>query len=187
MADLEWRPESSRKDELQKWLKSRSLKTTGRKQELIETVIKAGKDGTETIEERETRERQARETRAAEKLQSPSEVLPDPKTLNNWTRDLSKLPSISYKEIVNYLVYGSCKFFEREEMKCFKELKAFKFFKDGHVQRIELSVISETSSYCFVKAIVLPSMRQDRVYSSWISLVKETAKVFSADCNCTAG
>ena len=28
-------------------------------------------------------------------------------------------------------------------MKCFKQLKAFKFFKDGHVQKIELCLISE--------------------------------------------
>lgn len=66
-------------------------------------------------------------------------------------------------------------------MKCFKELKAFKIFKDGYVQNIELSIINEKSSYRFVKAMVLPSMRQDRVYSTWISLVKETAKAFSAD------
>ena len=72
-------------------------------------------------------------------------------------------------------------------MKCFKQLKALKFFKDGHVQKIELSLISEESSYCFVKTAVLPSMHQDRVYRTWISVVKETAKVFSADCNCTAG
>ena len=55
------------------------------------------------------------------------------------------------------------------------------------MQKIELSLISKKSSYCFVKAAVLPSMRQDRVYRTWISVVKETAKVFSADCNCTAG
>ena len=61
------------------------------------------------------------------------------------------------------------------------------FFKDRHVQKIELRLISEKSSYCFVKAAVLSSMRQDRVYRTWISVVKETAKVFSADCNCTAG
>ena len=101
-------------------------------QELIDRVIKAKEDGTETIEERETREKKVRETRAAEKLRSPSENLPDPKTLNNWTNDLSKLLHISYKEIIDYLVYGSCKFFQREDMKCFKQLKAFKFFKDGH-------------------------------------------------------
>ena len=187
MADDEWLQVHAHKDELQRWLKVRSLKTTGQKQELIDRVIKAKEDGTETIEERETREKKARETRAAEKLRSPSENLPDPKTLNNWTNDLSKLPQISYNEIIDYLVYGSCKFFQREDMKCFKQLKAFKFFKDRHVQKIELSLISEKSSYCFVKAAVLPSMRQDCVYRTWISVVKETAKVFSADCNCTAG
>ena len=187
MADDEWLQVHAHKDELQRWLKVRSLKTTGQKQELIDRVIKAKEDGTETIEERETREKKARETTAAEKLCSPSENLPDPKTLNNWTNDLSKLPQISYNEIIDYLVYGSCKFFQREDMKCFKQLKAFKFFKDRHVQNIELSLISEKSSYCFVKAAVLPSMRQDRVYRTWISVVKETAKVFSADCNCTAG
>ena len=48
----------------------------------------------------------------------------------------------NYKEIIDYLVYGSCKFFQREDMKCFKQLKAFQFFKDGHVQKIELSLIS---------------------------------------------
>ena len=153
------------------------MKTTGREQELIDCLIKAKVDGTETIQERETREKNVRETRAAEKLCSPSENLSDPKTLNNWTNDLSKLPQISsYKEIIDYLVYGSCKFFQsREDMKCFKQLKAFKFFKDGHVQKIELRLISEKGSYCFVKTEVLPSMRQDRNYRTWISVVKETA------------
>ena len=120
----------ARKDELRRQLKAHGLKTTGRKQELIDRVIKAKVDGTETIQERETREKNVRETRAAEKLRSPYENLSDPKTLNNWTNDLSKLAQISsYKEIIDYLVYGSCKFFQsREDMKCFKQLKAFKFF-----------------------------------------------------------
>ena len=94
MADDEWLQVHAHKDELQRWRKARSLKTTGRKQELIDRVIKAKEDGTKTIEERGTREKKARETRAAEKLRSPSENLPDPKTLNNWTNDLSKLPQI---------------------------------------------------------------------------------------------
>ena len=128
MADDEWLQVHVCKDELQRWLKARGLKTTGRKQELIDRVIKAKEDGTETIEERETREKKVRETRSAEKLRSPSENLPDLKTLNNSTNDLSKLPHISYKEIIDYLVYGSCKFFQREDMKCFKQLKAFNFF-----------------------------------------------------------
>ena len=84
-------------------------------------------------------------------------------------------------------MYGKCKFYAKEDMKCFKQLKAFKFFMDGHVQDIKLSIINATTNYCFVKAKILPSMRTDRVYETWISVVKETAKVLSADCNCTAG
>ena len=52
----------ARKDELRRQLKACDLKTTGRKQELIDRVIKAKVDGTETIEERETREKNVRET-----------------------------------------------------------------------------------------------------------------------------
>ena len=136
MADDEWLQAHACKDELRRWLKARSLKTTGRKQEVIDRVIKAEEDGTETIEERKTREKKVRETRAAEKLRSPSENLPDPKTLNDWTNDLSKLPQISYGEIIDYLVYGSCKFFQREDNKCFKQLKAFQFFQ-GRARTID--------------------------------------------------
>ena len=96
MADDKWLQVHARKDELQRWLKACSLKTTGRKQQLIDCVIKAKEDGTEMIKERETREKKVRATRAGEKLCCPSENLPDPKTLNNWTNDLSKLPQISF-------------------------------------------------------------------------------------------
>ena len=65
MADNERLQVHARKDELQRWFKARGLKTTGRKQERIDRVIKATEDGTETIEEREEREKKVRETRAA--------------------------------------------------------------------------------------------------------------------------
>ena len=77
----------SRKDDLQKWLKVCGLKTTGIKQELIDRVLKAKQNGIETTVERETREKEQQEKRTAEKLQTPSEILPNPKTLNNWSRD----------------------------------------------------------------------------------------------------
>jgi len=55
MAEDKWPQVSSRKDKLQKWLRARGWKTTGRKQELIERVIKARNDGTETIEAAKSR------------------------------------------------------------------------------------------------------------------------------------
>ena len=50
-------------------------------------------------------------------------------------------------------------------MNCLKQLKAFKFFKYGHVQDIKFSGISVASNYCFVKAKILPSMHTDCIYA----------------------
>ena len=140
-----------KKDELKTWLKARGLKVSGRKQDLITRVTKAEQDGTELLVNREMREKNEREKRMIDKLKTPFEDLPNPKTLNNWTEDLSYLPVITVNEIKDYLVYGKCKFYAKEDMKCFKQLKAFKFFMDGHVQDIKLSIINATSNYCFVK------------------------------------
>ena len=63
MADDEWLQVKVRKDDLRRWLKACSLKTTGRKQELIDGVIKAKEDWFETIEER------AKKRKSFEKLE----------------------------------------------------------------------------------------------------------------------
>ena len=82
-----------------------------------------------------------------EQLKTPFEDLPNPKTLSNWTHDLSYLPVIIFNEIKDYLVYGRCKFYAKEDMKCLQDIK------------LTCILINETSNYCFVKANILPSMR----------------------------
>ena len=62
-------------------------------------------------------------------------------------------------------------------MHCFKQIKAYRFFKDGHVEDIELAFINDRSNYCFVRAKVLSSMKTDRVYKTWIAIVKDTGNV----------
>ena len=60
MADNERPQVHARKDELQRWLKARGLKTTGRKQELIDRVIKAKENGTDDRRKRKKREKGSR-------------------------------------------------------------------------------------------------------------------------------
>ena len=55
MADDLWLQVHAHRDELRRWLKAGSLKTTGRKQELIDRVIKAKEDERETREKKKTR------------------------------------------------------------------------------------------------------------------------------------
>jgi len=178
---------SWKKLELQKWLRIHGLKVTGTRDELVVRVENAKRAGVETVVERDAREKGEITKRAAAKLSTPTEILPEPKNLKSWTKDLSRLPRLTSKDIMNYLVFGLCKFYKNEDLRCFKQLKAYKFFKDGHVQDIEIAFINDKSNYCFVRAKVLPSMKTERVYNTWVSMVKDTAKVFSADCNCIAG
>ena len=137
-------------------LELHGIKVSGTKEELVARVENAKRAGVETVVERAARENEEITKQAAEKLSTPTETLPDQKNLRSWTKDLSRLPRLTSKEIMNYLIFGSCKFYKNEDMQCFKQLKAYKFFKDGHVQDIELAFINERSSYCFNRAKVLP-------------------------------
>ena len=63
--------------------------------------------------------------------------------------------------------------------------KAFRFFHDGHVQKIRLH--PGEGSRCFITASVLPSMCKDRIYKTYLALDKVTAEVKLAFCVCAAG
>ena len=68
-----------KKLELQQWLKNHGLKVSGTKEELVARVENAKRAGVETVVERTARENKEITKRAAEKLSTPTETLPDPK------------------------------------------------------------------------------------------------------------
>ena len=80
---------SWKKLELQKWLRIHGLKVTGTKDELVVRVENAKRAGVETVVERDAREKEEITKRAAAKLSTPTEILPEPKNLKSWTKDLS--------------------------------------------------------------------------------------------------
>ena len=57
---------------------------SGIKEELVARVEDAKRVGVETVVERAARENEITK-RAAEKLSTPTETLPDPKNLRSWT------------------------------------------------------------------------------------------------------
>ena len=178
------------KDKLWRWLKARCLKATGWKQELINRVIKAKEDGTETIKERETREKKVEKL---ELLKNCAVHLTIFQILKLWTTgqtisqnchrlDIKKSSTTWFMDHANsskgkiwnalnnwkhsnVLRTGTCKRLIEDLIKRLKFCTCKRLIED---------LISEKSSYCFMKAAVLPSMRQDRVYRTWISVVKET-------------
>ena len=65
--------------------------------------------------------------------------------------------------------------------------KAYRFFKDGHVQKIRYHPMPSVPGYIAVAATGLPSMRKDRVYHVVIVITESTARAITACCACPAG
>ena len=65
--------------------------------------------------------------------------------------------------------------------------KAYRFFKDGHVQEIKYHPIPRLYDYVSISSKVLPSMRKDRIYNVIIIICNSTADVSVAYCGCPAG
>ena len=65
--------------------------------------------------------------------------------------------------------------------------KAYRFFQDGHVQKIKYHPLPQVLDHSCVSAAVLPSMKKDRVYKVIIFLHDSTARVAQACCSCPAG
>ena len=65
--------------------------------------------------------------------------------------------------------------------------KAYRFFKDGHVQDVKYHSMPKQKDHICIVSKVLPSMKKDRVYNVVIVICESTTKVSTAYCACPAG
>ena len=65
--------------------------------------------------------------------------------------------------------------------------KAYRFFKDGHVQEVKYHLMPKQDDHICIVSKVLPSMKKDRVYNVVIIICESTTKVSTAYCACPAG
>ncbi|XP_065903217.1 uncharacterized protein [Dysidea avara] len=65
--------------------------------------------------------------------------------------------------------------------------KAYRFYKDGHVQNIKYHPMPSAFGYVCISATVLPSMRKDRIYHVAIVIDESSAHVVTACYACPAG
>lgn len=75
------------------------------------------------------------------KLQIISNQDPYEIPVNAWRRNVEDLPSISYPDIVNYLV-NTQSTYTLSELKAYKSLEAYNYFISGWVKDIKTIIIS---------------------------------------------
>ena len=132
----------------------------------------------------------------------------------DWTTKLNHLPTITFGTIYDFLVSrkvflkrvsdieiivddqednllskeSSCDESWYEAIEYTRALdKAYRFFKDGHIQDIKYHPwISQTDFIC-ISTKVLPSMRKDQIYNVIVIIRESNARVVIAYCTCSAG
>lgn len=77
-----------------------------------------------------------------------------------WKKDLRELPLFTFVQLYDYLVQRTSKYGTLDISTCgYKKLKAFQFFKEGHIKDLQLCYKQDT---IYVKAEVLASMKSDK-------------------------
>ena len=109
---------------------------------------------------------------------------------NSWTRSLGEIPkSFNYACLRTYLVDSRDKTFDEDSLRAFKSLKAYKFYEDGYVQKIQSAMVKDESistDMIFVsKSQVMASMEK-KVYDVYVA-IKADGNVIGGCCNCVAG
>ena len=65
--------------------------------------------------------------------------------------------------------------------------KAYRFYKDGHVQQVKYHPIPMQDDHICITAKVLPSMKKNWMYKVVIVICETSIKVSTAYCSCPAG
>lgn len=102
----------------------------------------------------------------------------------SWSLDLRKLPPFNFIQLYDYLVLKTQKYNHASiRTSGYKKLKAFQFFKEGHIKK--LCVSDSSNGPIYVKGEVLASMKQIK-YKVLISFT-HLGDVLKAVCQCPAG
>ncbi|KAJ8315882.1 hypothetical protein KUTeg_006558 [Tegillarca granosa] len=108
----------------------------------------------------------------------------------HWSRSIRAIPEkFSLESIRQYLMESRDKTFDKDSVRAFKSLKAYKYFQAGYVQKISTCTAKDLSvsddDLFLAKAEVLPSMER-KVYKVNVCL-SSCGDVLGGSCMCVAG
>ncbi|KAJ8311195.1 hypothetical protein KUTeg_011258 [Tegillarca granosa] len=108
----------------------------------------------------------------------------------HWSRSIRAIPEkFSLESIRQYLMESRDKTFDKDSVRAFKSLKAYKYFQAGYVQKISTCTAKDVSvsddDIFLAKAEVLPSMER-KVYKVNVCL-SSCGDVLGGSCMCVAG
>jgi len=103
-----------------------------------------------------------------------------------WEKTLQDIPDFDHGKLKTYLCDSTSKTYDKESLRAYKSLKAYKFFEEGYVQKInKAKTLRDGKQVYIVKADVMASMAQ-KVYRTYVCLDMDGV-VAGGACTCVAG
>ena len=88
---------------------------------------------------------------------------------NRWENGLKNVPAFDISKLKKYLVESRDKSFDKESVRAYKSLKAFKYFEEGFVQRLShIEKTVENTSLYLISSRVLASY-QGKSYQIYVT------------------
>lgn len=112
----------------------------------------------------------------------------DPYTLKKNSLLFKKelYPSISYPDIVNYLLFAPSPV-SADELKCYKSMDSYNQFICGWVKEVGVKTFEDVPNLSLLVGRVLHSQRLSETPTTTWVISEITGKILSAHCNCMAG
>lgn len=102
-----------------------------------------------------------------------------------WENGLNCVPDFDISKLKHYLVESRDKSFDKDRVRAYKSLKAFKYFEEGFVQKLRHCLLENSDLY-LIRAKVLASY-QGKAYQTYVALQLSTAIPLGGSCECVAG
>ena len=122
-------------------------------------------------------------------LKSPqtakSRNLPNFETIRQWTKDVSPIRGYWFMKLYQYLNNSTESAFDKESMRDFKSLKAYKYFADGLVRNVWAHHL-EDRVHVVVRGYCLSSLKAKTTYTVYV-VIKTTGDVVGGACNSVPG
>ena len=169
--------------------KELTVKSSGIKAEIIGRLITSWKKlcdvQTECADDKQQSATSSNDLQGT--LKSPqtakSRNLPNFKTIHQWTKDISSIRGYWFMKLYQYLINSTESTFDKESMRVFKSLKAYKYFADGLVRNVWAHHLEDQ---VVVRGYCLSSLKTKTTYTVYV-VIKTTGDVVGGACNCVAG
>ena len=107
------------------------------------------------------------------------------RTGHELEQNSQSLSDFAFMDLYTYLVSSRNKTFDRESLKAFKSLKAYKYFADDLVRNVHAGHIP-ANDLVAIKAHCLSSLKASTTYFTFLAM-KQNGTVVAAQCSCVAG